>query len=141
MKHIEFDILDFDEQGGNSIMICKIEKLSFQNEEAWMIKIPEKTVPYFVVQLAALHLGVIGTTKLVDKASDYTINIYQNTIGCKSEYKICLNQEEHSISQTSLEAIATLMTRIAINGWSDTAHIDIDITEYIYLCFTIEPPL
>ena len=138
---IQLDKLEFDEQGGNAIMMCKIEILSFQNEEAWMIKIPEKTVPHFVVQFAALHLGVIETMKLVDKASDCTINIYQNSIGHKAEYKICLNQEEYPISQTSLEAIAALMTRNAINGWSETAHIDIDITEYISLCFTIEPPL
>ena len=138
---MEFDKLEFGELGGNAIMICKIEKLSFQNEEAWMIKIPEKTVPHFVVQFAALHLGVIEIMKLVDKASDCTINIYQTTIGRKAEYKICLNQEEYPISQTSLEAIAALMTRNAINGWSDTAHIDIDITEYISLCFAIEPPL
>ena len=122
-------------------MICKIEKLVFQNEEAWLIKIPEKAVPHFVVQFAALHLGVIETINLLDKTSGCAINIYQKTIDCKPEYKICFNKEEYPISKTSLEAIAALLTRVAINGWFDTAHIDIDIKEYISLCFTVEPPL
>jgi hypothetical protein len=122
-------------------MIYKIEKMVFHNEEAWMIKIPEKAVLHFVVQFAALHLGVIETIKLIDKTSGCTINIYQNAIGGKAEYKICLNKEEYPISKTSLEAIAALLTRVAINGWFDTAHIDIDIKESISLCFTVEPPL
>ena len=122
-------------------MTCKIEKLVFHNEEAWMITLPEKAVPHFIVQFAALHLGVIETIKLTDKTSDCTIHINQKTTGWKVEYSIFLNKEEHPISQTKFEAIVAFMTRIAINGWSDTAHIDIAIQEYISLCFVVEPPL
>lgn len=121
-------------------MICKIEKLVFHNEEVWMIKISEKAVPDIIVQFAALHLGVIETMMLIDKATGCTIHIYHDAKESKVKYKIGLNKEQHPISQTSLEAMVALMTRVAINGWSDTAHIDIEINEYISLCFAVELP-
>ena len=29
---------------------------------------------------------------------------------------------------------------VAINGWSDVAHIDIELNEYISVCFYVESP-
>ena len=86
-------------------MICKIEKLVFHNEEVWMIKISEKAVPDIIVQFAALHLGVIETMMLIDKATGCTIHIYHDAKESKVKYKIGLNKEQHPISQTSLEAM------------------------------------
>lgn len=122
-------------------MTCKIERLVSHNEEAWIIKLTTKVVPDFVVLFAALHLEIIETIQLVDKASDCTIKIYhQGTKKNKAEYKIGLNKEEYPISRINLEAITALMTRVAMNGWFDAAHIDIEINEYTSLCFAIESP-
>lgn len=119
-------------------MKCKIEKLVFYNEEAWIIKMPTNVVPDFIVLFAALHLGTIETMQLVDTTSNCTIRIHRCIKKNKAEYTIRLDGEEYPISQISLEAIAALMTRIAIQGWSDASHIDIEITESISVCFAVE---
>ena len=120
-------------------MKCGIEKLVSYNEEAWIVKLPTNIVPDFIVLIAALHLGTIAAMHLVDKTSNCTINIQRYTKKNKAEYIIRLDREEYPISKTSLEAITALMTRVAINGWSDTSHIDVEINESISVCFTVEP--
>ena len=120
-------------------MNCKIEKLVSCNEEAWIIKLPIKVVPDFVVRIAALYLGTIAAINLVDKTSNCTINILRYIKKNKTEYIIRLDREEHPIFKTNLEAITALMTGVAINGWSDTSHIDVEINEFISVCFAVEP--
>ena len=119
-------------------MKCKIQKLVSHNEEAWIIQLPTNVVPDFIVLFAALHLGTLETMHLVDKTSNCTINIQRYIKKNKAEYIIRLDKEEYPISKTSLEAIAALMTHIAINGWSDSSHIDVEITESISVCFAVE---
>ena len=119
-------------------MNCKIEKLDSHNEEAWIIKLPTIAVTDFIVLFAALHLEMIETIRLLDKISNYSISIQRYTKKNKSEYLIRLDKEEYPISKTSLEAIAALMTHIAINGWSDSSHIDVEINESISVCFAVE---
>jgi hypothetical protein len=119
-------------------MRCGIEKLVSNNEEAWIIKLPINAVPDFIVLFAALHLGTLETMHLMDKTSNFIINIQRYPKKNKADYIIRLGQEEYPISKTNLEAIAALMTHIAINGWSDSSHIDVEITESISICFAVE---
>ena len=130
--------LEFNRHGDEAIMKCKIQKLVSHNEEVWIINLPTNVVPDFIVLFAALHLGTLETMHLVDKSSNCIISIQRYTKKNKAEYIIRLDKEEYPISKTSLEAIAALMTHIAINGWSNSSHIDIEITESISVCFAVE---
>ena len=121
-------------------MRCKIEKLIAGKEEALIIKIPLKAVTDFIVLFAALHLEKIQSIHLGDKASDCFVNIQRDIAKKVPEYVIRINDETFPIRRTSLEAIASLMTDVAINGWSDVAHIDIELNEYISVCFYVESP-
>ena len=68
------------------------------------------------------------------------MNIQRDIANKATEYVIRINDETFPITRTNLESIASLMIDVAINGWSDVAHIDIELNEYVSVCFYVEPP-
>lgn len=119
---------------------CTIEHLHVSNEEIWIISVPAGKAADVIVVFAAFHLEKTNTIQFADRRSRQSVRIERTN---QSAFLLSLNDKPVSISKTWLEAVAAMLTDVALYGWLDTAHLDADFdcgTETVAVCVKVEPP-
>ena len=113
---------------------CTIEILSGSQETCWFITLPCQTVASASLLFSALHLGSIPDVCFRDPRTKKCITVCPDSI--------MLENQTFPSARYWFEALWHLLTNTAMNGWTDTAHIDKTIPTAngeICLTFTIAP--
>lgn len=102
---------------------CRIEQIRMEAEELWILAIPSESVKDVIVDFAAFYLGKKKNVLFADRSRASKIQIKR---GAASDYRLSLNDKTVSVTQTWLEAVAAMLTDVAMYGWIDMAHVDQD---------------
>lgn len=119
---------------------CRIEQLRTESECAWILSIPATAVADTIVRFVALHFEKIEQVRFSDKCSGVSAVIERDN----QVYTLLLDGAAIPVTKIWLEAVTSILTETAINGWSITSHIDQDFTsnnEIVTVCIFVDPPI
>ena len=113
---------------------CTIEILSTSQEICWFISIPSQNVTAASLLFSALHLGLIPHVFFQDPHTKKSVTVRPDSVSIENQL--------FPSAQYWFDALWHLLVNTALNGWTDTAHLDKTIpTENGEICltFTITP--
>ena len=110
-------------------IFCRLETIAAPGEDAWIITIDHTDVPNAVILLTALRLGKIDQIHLTDR---------RQTAVIRSD-SLTLADTAVPITSVRLDAVCAMLTEVCLNGWTDTAHLDMDLGR-TSVCIAAAPP-
>ena len=113
---------------------CVIDILEENEEFFWIITVSSSDVSQTALYLSALHNAIVPEIRFQD--------IRRKEIVAITLHDLSLNNRTVSITPTWLDALLSLFLRVALNGWTDTAHLDgtfSDESSEISITVTITP--
>ena len=95
---------------------CSIQVLEDIGEICWIIEISHRVIPQAALQLSALHNSLLSNVRFRDVGGINILMIDSDTI----------TLADKKVYSTSIwfEALLRLFLNTALNGWTDTAHLD-----------------
>ena len=117
----------------NHPIVCKIEHLTLQNEQALILSLKSDVVADAAILLAGLLYS--KTNKIKFTNHDHTVEL--RTIS--DRYVLSIDGVTVAVTRIWLEAVLGMLLDVCLKGWTITSHLDQDF-ETITVSVAILPP-
>lgn len=95
---------------------CVIDILGSKDESLWMITLSSQDASETALHLSALHNGIVPTIRFQDIRRKDTLAI--------TPLALLLDNRTIPVTPVWLDTLLALFLRVAVYGWTDTAHLD-----------------
>lgn len=112
---------------------CKIDEIGNNLEKAVFISIPDNRVLDLIALLSALLFRKIKEIIFQDEQERFVLTANDNNtrIHMAESHSISFHGYSFPVSNVQLECIQSLLLDVAIHGWSDSSHIDVELNNGI----------
>ena len=95
---------------------CSIDILEEYGEACWLVAVSMDNAMQAALQLSALHTGLISRITFQDSLHSKVLTLDKCSAVCGGHLV--------PLTEPWLEAVWHLFLKTALNGWTDTAHLD-----------------